>query len=173
MSVFLPDIYQKSIYTIDYENLFNAGIKIILFDLDNTIAPILMNEPNKRLKELFEDIKKIGLKPIIMSNSGKKRVSPFKDGLLVDAAYFSLKPLKWKYKRILSLYNVKVDEVAAIGDQILTDVVGANRVGITSILVNKIGVGDFKCTKFSRIIENMILNYYTKKGVFKRGEYYE
>ncbi len=173
MSTFLPDIYQKSIYTINYENLLNAGIKIILFDLDNTIVPISMNEPTKRLKELFEDIKKMGLKPIIMSNSGKKRVGPFKEGLLVDAACSSLKPLKFKYKKILSLYNVKPSEVAAVGDQILTDVLGANRVGITSILVNQISANDFKCTKLNRALENMILNYYTKRGVFKRGEYYE
>lgn len=170
---FLPDMYQKSVYSINYENLKNAGIKIVLFDLDNTITPISGTEPSKKIKDLFEEIKKIGLKPIIMSNSGMKRVEPFKDGLFVDAACSSLKPLKRKYKKILNIYNVKPSEVAAVGDQLLTDVLGANRMGITSILVNQIGTSDFKCTKLNRIIENAIIKHYTKKGVFKKGEYYE
>lgn len=173
MSIFLPDIYQKSVYTINYENLKNAGIKIILFDLDNTITPVSASIPSKKMKDLFEDIKDMGLKPIIMSNSGKKRVEPFKDELFVDAACSSTKPLKRKYKKILSIYDVKPNEVAAIGDQLLTDVFGANRMGITSILVNQISASDFKCTKLNRVFENMIISHYTKRGVFKKGEYYE
>lgn len=173
MSMFLPDIYVKSIYNVNYENLKNAGIKIILFDLDNTIVPINDCIPSARLKNLFEDIKKLGLKPVIMSNSGKKRVEPFKDGLLVDAACSSLKPLPFKYKKIMELYDVKPNELAAVGDQLLTDILGANTRGITTILVNPIGTTDFKTTKINRLIENMIINHYTKKGVFKKGDYYE
>lgn len=171
--IFLPDMYQKSIYSIDYKSLKNAGIKIVLFDLDNTIVPISATVPSKKLIDLFEEIKKLGLKPIIMSNSGMKRVEPFKDGLFADAACSSMKPLKRKYKKILNIYNVKPSEVAAVGDQLLTDVLGANRMGITSILVNQISTNDFKCTKINRIIENFIIRHYTKKGVFKKGEYYE
>ena len=173
MYIFLPDIYQQSIYTIDYESLKNAGIKIILFDLDNTIIPINTDVPNKKLKMLFEDIKIMGMKPVIMSNSGKKRVEPFKDGLYVDAAYSSMKPLKRKYKKILNLYNVKPSEVAAIGDQMLTDVFGANRMGLTSILVNPISSNDFKKTKINRFFENIIIKHFTKRSVFERGKYYE
>ena len=173
MQIFLPDIYTQSIYTINYESLKNAGIKVVLFDLDNTLIPISANEPTKKVKDLFEDIKKQGLKPVILSNSGKKRVEPFKEGLFVDAAYSSMKPLKRKYKKVLNIYNVKPGEVAAVGDQMLTDVLGANRMGITSILVNQISTNDFNRTKLNRFFENMIVNYYSKRGVFKRGEYYE
>jgi len=173
VNIFLPDIYQKSIYAINYENLKNAGIKIVLFDLDNTISPVGAHEPSKKAMDLFDDIKKMGLKPVIMSNSGKKRVAPFKEGLFVDAAYTSCKPLKRKYKKILNTYDVKPTEVAAVGDQILTDILGANKMGITSILVNQISTTDFKGTKINRFFENIILNFYTKKGVFKKGEYYE
>lgn len=173
MSLFLPNIYQKSVYAIDYESLKNAGIKVILFDLDNTIAAVSAKEPSKKMKDLFEELKNMGLKPIILSNSRKTRVEPFKDGLLVDAACSSKKPLKIKYKKILDLYNVKPGEVAAIGDQILTDVLGANRMEITSILINPISTVDLRFTKINRFIENIILKHYTKKGVFKKGEYYE
>ena len=173
MYIFLPDIYQKSIYSIDYESLKNAGVKIILFDLDNTIIPISETEPTKRLKDLICDIKLIGIKPIIMSNSGKKRVSPFKEGLIVDAACSSRKPFKSKYKKILNIYNVKPEEVAAVGDQLITDVFGANRMGLVSILVNPISTNDFKKTKINRFFENLIIKHFSSRGVFERGKYYE
>ena len=173
LHLFLPDIYQKSIYSINYENLKNAGIKIILFDLDNTLVPINASLPSKKVKDLFEDIKKMGMKPVLLSNSGQKRVAPFKEELFVDAACNSMKPLKRKYKKVFGIYDVKPNEVAAIGDQVLTDVLGANRMGITSILVNQISTTDFPRTKLNRWLENKILNHYTKLGVFKKGEYYE
>lgn len=173
MSVFLPDIYQKSVYAINYESLKNAGIRIILFDLDNTIAPVKSLEPSKKMKDLFEEIKSIGIRPIIMSNSDKRRVEPFKEGLFVDAACSSKKPLKGKYKKILELYDVKPNEVAAVGDQILTDIFGANRMGFISILINPVSTIDLGFTKINRKIENTILRHYTKRGVFARGEYYE
>lgn len=173
MSVLLPDIYQKSIYTIDYKSLKYAGIKVLLFDLDNTLAPITVNEPSKKLKGLFDDLRMQGFIPVIVSNSSQERVTPFKDGLMVDAACRAYKPLKRKFKKVLTVYHVKPFQVAVIGDQILTDVWGSNRMGFTSILINPIGANDYTSTKFNRMIENMILGHYTKLGVFKKGEYYE
>ncbi len=173
MYIFLPDIYQKSIYSIDYETLKNAGIKIILFDLDNTLVPTSQNVPSPKLKTLFEEIKSIGLKPVILSNSAKKRVEPFKEELFVDASCSSKKPLKFKYKKIMDIYDVTPGEVAAVGDQLLTDIFGANRMGITSILVNPISTNDFKVTKLNRLIENKIIKHFSKNGVFERGKYYE
>jgi hypothetical protein len=161
------------VYTINYEDLKNAGIKVILFDLDNTIAPISSITPSDKIKVLFEDIKKMGIKPIIMSNSKKKRVEPFKEELFVDAACFSCKPLRGKYKKIMKLYGVKPSEMAAVGDQMLTDILGANKLGITSILVNPISANDFRFTKFNRLIENKIIKHFSKRGVFDRGKYYE
>ena len=169
----LPDIYQKSIYSIDYSALKDAGIKIVLFDLENTLTSYESDEPNINLKELIHEIKNIGITPVIISNARKKRIEPFKDGLTLNAAYFSLKPLKFKYKKIMKLYKAKPSEVAAIGDQLFTDILGANRLGITSILVNPISSSDFFLTKINRFFENIIISFYTRRGIFERGEYYE
>lgn len=173
MDIFLPDIYVKSVYAIDYKSLKNAGIKLVLFDLDNTLVPIDATEASIKLKGLFEEIKGIGLKPIILSNSGQKRVAPFKDGLFVDAACNSRKPLKRKYKKILGLYDVKSNEVACVGDQLLTDILGANRMKMTSILVNQISTRDFPWTRFNRFLERRIYNHFKSTGVLVKGEYYE
>ena len=117
-----PDIYQKSIYYINYEKLYKKGIRCILFDLDNTIAPIHVNTPTKRLKKLFDELKNIGFKIIILSNSPKHRIEPFKTYLNVDACAFSLKPNKNKYLKIMEKFKYKSTEIAAVGDQLLTDV---------------------------------------------------
>ena len=138
MDLFVPDLYQKSIYTINYKKLKKRGIKCLLFDLDNTLVPYSGDVPTAELKDLFARISD-EFKLIIMSNSGKTRLTPFKEQLNIDVAYSSMKPLKRKYKKIMNLYNFKDTEIAAVGDQLITDIFGANRNGITSILVNPVG----------------------------------
>ncbi len=170
---FVPDIYQKSIYTIDYEKLKKSKIKCLIFDLENTIAPNNLKKPNKKLKDLFEELKDMGFKIIIVSNEIKSRVEPFKDILGVDSSFLSMKPLKRKYKKILEIYHFKDTEIACIGDQLVTDILGANRMGFTSILVNPISTNEFVTTKLSRVFENLIIKSLSKDSLLKRGKYYE
>ena len=172
MDKFIPDIYKKSIYDIDYKKLKKQGIKCLLFDLDNTLIPVNENVPTKRVKELFAVLEK-DFKVIIISNSGKQRLIPFKDGLNVDVASSSHKPFKKKYLKIMDIYKYKYHEIAAIGDQLLTDILGANRVGITSILINPIGEYEKFCTKINRFLEGFIYRNLRKKGILVRGEYYD
>lgn len=170
---FVPDIYQKSIFDINYNKLKKNGIKCIIFDLDNTIAPVNAKSPNKKVKDLMEDLKSLNFKLILMTNSTKKRIEPFKDILGIDSAYFSFKPTKRKYNKILNIYNFKDTEIACIGDQLITDIWGANKMGFTSILVNPIGILDFTPTKINRFLENGIYNYLEKRDLLKKGDYYE
>lgn len=172
MDMFIPDIYQKSIYTIDYKKLKKNGIKCLLFDLDNTIAPYKVIEPDQKVKELFASLEK-DFKVIIISNSNKNRLRPFKEKLNVDVAFSSKKPFKTKYKKILELYHFKIDEVACIGDQLLTDILGANRMGFTSILVNRIAKYETIFTRFNRFFEKFILKSLAKKRILVSGEYFD
>lgn len=173
LNIFVPDMYLKSIYDIDYKKLKKNGIKCIIFDLDNTIAALNVKKPTKKLKDLIEDIKDLKLKVLIVSNSPKKRVEPFKDILSVDSSYLSWKPLKRKYNKILKIYRLKPSEVACVGDQLLTDIWGANRMDFLSILVNPIGKTDFVLTKFNRLVEPFIYEQLSKKELLRRGKYYE
>lgn len=173
MNNFIPDIYAKNIFTIDYKKIKDRGIKCILFDLDNTMAPMGSKEPSKELKELFRYLDDLNFKVIIVSNSGQKRVTPFKEKLNVDSACLSCKPFSHKYRKILKIYKFKESEVAAIGDQILTDICGANHMGLTSIFVEKLSDDTFLGTKFNRLIEKVILNNLSKRGIYERGKYYD
>lgn len=172
MDLFIPDIYQQSIYTINYKKLKKNGIKCLLFDLDNTIAPYNVTEPDIKVKDLFARLGN-DFKIIIISNNTKNRLRPFKEKLNVDTAYNSKKPFKAKYKKILELYKFKDNEIACIGDQLLTDILGANRMGFTSILVNSITKQESFFTRINRFFEKFILKALAKKRILVSGEYYD
>lgn len=173
MERYVPDVYQKSVYAIDYSKLKEKGIKCLLFDLDNTLVPYSIKNANEKLIELFLNLKEMGFQTIIFSNSGKKRVKPFKEELEVDCCANARKPKPKNFHRILQEYRLAEDEVAIIGDQLLTDIVGGNRVGITTILVNPISVKDPFWTKPSRFFEKRVFKKLKDHDLFFKGRYYE
>ena len=170
---FIPDIYQKSVFTINYNKLKQCGIKCIIFDVDNTLAPISTLKPSRKVKDLVEKLKDMGLRVVIMSNSPKKRLLQFKEVLEIDCAASSKKPFRRKFFRVLKEYKYKVDEVAIVGDQLMTDILGGNRVGITTVLVNPISSKDRFVTHITRFLENVVIKKALKKQLFARGQYYE
>jgi len=173
MEKYVPDLYQKSIYSIDYKKLQKRGIKCLLFDLDNTLMPTNEKTADQKLIDLFNKLKEIGFKLIIFSNSSKARVKPFKEVLEVDccAGVNKTKPEKFLY--IIDHYKYNKSEIAIIGDEIMTDIIGGNRVGITTILVNPISTKDHLWTKVSRLSENRIMKKLRKKELFTKGRYYD
>ena len=173
MDILVPDIYAKSIYSINYEKLKQNGIKCLLIDLDNTIAPITVNEPDKAIKELFNKLQNMGFKLIILSNSPKNRVRPFKEQLNIDSSASSNKPFPKKYRKIMKIYNFKDTEIAAIGDQLFTDILGANKLGITSILLNPMSEEDYFWTKINRYFEKKVYKYFEKREILVKGKYYD
>lgn len=172
MDNFIPDIYGQSVFTIDYKKLKRNGIKCLLFDLDNTLVPYTIMEPTTKVKNLFSILSN-DFKLIIISNSGKNRLRPFKEKLNVDVAFKSCKPFKKKYQKIMELYHFKEDEIACIGDQLLTDILGANKMGFTSILVNSLAPFEPVPTRINRFFEKKILKRLKKKKLLVKGEYYD
>ena len=173
MNIYYPDIYAKNIYTINYNKLKDKGIKCLIFDLDNTLVPVKAKMTTREVETFIRRLRQNKFTVILMSNSPKKRVSLFKKSLDIPVFSFSMKPLKRKYKKMLKEYGFDLSEVACIGDQIMTDIWGANRMGFTSILVDKMTKEDFKWTKLNRIVESLILKHFHRKKRFTKGEYYE
>ena len=158
MEKFMPDIYQKSIYTIDYDKLYQSGIRFLLYDLDNTIACVKVKKITPKLKKLFNELQKKGFKVIIFSNAFKKRIKPFSDGLNIEYNSRSGKPRSKNFIKIMKKYNFENYQTALIGDQLLTDVKGGNKVGITTILINPISSKELIFTKINRIFEKNSLS---------------
>ena len=173
MEKYVPDIYQKSIYRINYNQLFSRGIKCLLFDLDNTLVPIDEKVPSKEVKELFDRLKSIGFKIIIFTNSRSKRVKPFKNILNVDCCPFACKPFSKKFLSIIKIYNLKFSEVAIIGDSIMDDIYGGNKVGITTILIEQLKPKEFFIASLKRKREKKVLKKLRDNNLFSKGSYYE
>ncbi len=173
MERYIPDIYEKSIYAIDYAKLKMRGIKCILMDLDNTLVAPSIKKPSKKNKELFSSLKEMGFRVILFSNSIARRVKPFKEVLGVDFVSFACKPSSRKFLWILENYHYNESEVAIIGDQLMTDVLGGNKVGITTILVNPVSPKEPFVTRFNRYRERRILKKLRNRDLFMKGKYYE
>ena len=172
MKILVPNMYQKSIYTVDYEYLLKDNIKCLLFDLDNTCVGYHEKNPTKELKKLFERLTKMGFKVIIFSNSTPKRLAPFSN-LKVVIHPSSRKPFKGNFEKILKKYHYQRKEVCIIGDQLFTDILGGNRVGIKTCLVDPLTNEDFIFTKIFRATEQIAFKRLAKKDVLTKGVYYE
>lgn len=173
MEKYIPDIYQKSIYDINYKKLHQCGIKCILFDLDNTLVPLNVKEPTDKLKEFISNLKKQGFKIILYSNCMKNRLKPFKEQLNVDCAPVKGKSFEKKINEILKMYNYKQAEVVIVGDKMNFDIVNGNKAGITTILINPISKKDHICEKAKRIKEVIIMKRLRNNNLFVKGRYYE
>lgn len=171
MSKLKPNMYKKNIYDINYKKLKKIGITTLFFDVDNTLISYKDNEVSEDNVKLFKKLKKMGFNCILFSNSTIDRIKPFSDKLDVEAYTGSMKPLKKNYKKILKKYNK--DECAFIGDQIMTDVIGAKRNGLFIILIDRIDYDEPIYTRFWRFFEGFILRKYEKKDILVKGRYYD
>jgi len=159
----IPDAYHASIFEIPYQKLKERGIKSLFFDLDNTIIAYDDSELKTKHINLISDLSK-EFNIIIISNTSYKRVSIALNQLKVPFLWHAKKPLKVGFKKALKMVNTKKEETIIIGDQLMTDVFGASRFGIKSILVASVKRrSDRKITKFNRKIESFVLKKIQKK----------
>ncbi|HHW46391.1 MAG TPA: YqeG family HAD IIIA-type phosphatase [Clostridiales bacterium] len=138
MSILLPDMLISKITDISIETLKQRNIKGLLLDVDNTLSTHGGQKPLEGLLEWIGHMKSCGIKLIILSNATLKRVEPFAKKIGLDHISVALKPLAFGYLRGLKALDLKAKEVAMVGDQLFTDILGANIVGIFTIKVEPI-----------------------------------
>ena len=166
----IPDAYYENIFKINYTKLKEKGIKYLFFDIDNTIIPYREIEISKDTINFFKELKK-DFNIYLFSNSPRKRVLKIAKKLDIDAYYSSMKPLKKNYKKIINLF--KKEECVFIGDQFMTDVLGAKRNKLKVIFVDKLKEYEPFTTKFWRLLEKGYLKKYKKNGLFELKKYYD
>ena len=141
------------------ENNINA----LILDVDNTLIDYDKNLPNETI-DWANNLKKNGVKLYILSNSNKKeKVRTVAEKLGIEYMYFAKKPLKLGFKKVQDILKEKPENIAVVGDQIFTDVVGGNRCKMFTILVEPIAEKDIWITMLKRPIENKIKQKYHKK----------
>lgn len=132
----IPQGVFRSIYHIDKGELVRQGIKLLLADLDNTLACYGQREPDRQLYHWVQDLKEHGIQVFILSNSRKPdRVSTFAGALGVPFRGRAYKPSRRGFLAALEQMGCRAEEALMVGDQIFTDILGANRMGIRAYLV--------------------------------------
>lgn len=134
----VPDIVLNNIYELKPGQLIQRGIKFLLMDLDNTLAPYSLDRPTVALLNWTDGIKKAGIEPFILSNNRGSRPEIFAKSLAVDYTGKARKPLTKKLSAVLCQKGYSVQEAAIIGDQIYTDVLCGKQAGILTIAVRPI-----------------------------------
>lgn len=163
-SNFIPSEFVRSVFHITPEMLIDKGIKGIITDLDNTLVEWDRPDATPKLIEWFASIKAAGIQVTIVSNNNELRVKSFADPLGIPFIFKARKPLGKAFIQALSIMSVKREEVVVIGDQLLTDVLGGNRLKLHTILVIPVAKSDGFVTKFNRMVERRIFSYLAKKG---------
>jgi len=163
----IPDYVFKTIYDIPLEKLYEDGIRLILTDLDNTLISYAETLPHERLFEWKKKIEELGFEFILVSNSRKDRVDKFAKAFDIPYQKFSTKPLKRGIKRAMKKIATKKydkNQVLLIGDQLMTDILGAKRCKIKAGLIHPVDKSsDIKATRLNRKMEQFFLKRIKKK----------
>ncbi|MCR5268264.1 MAG: YqeG family HAD IIIA-type phosphatase [Lachnospiraceae bacterium] len=160
--IFYPHTYMENAYDIDYEDYYASGYRGIIYDIDNTLvehdAPA-----TKQAVELFQRLRSIGFQVLTLSNNTEARVKMFCDEVGCAYLYKAGKPKKSGYLRAMQIMGTDTGNTLFIGDQIFTDVWGANRCGIRTILVKPISKKERFRIVLKRIPERLILFFYRRR----------
>ncbi len=159
----VPRLSVQSIYNLDFHQLWSYGIRGIITDLDNTLVGAKDPHATPELMEWLKQVQQLGFKVVIVSNNHRGRVSAFAEPLGIPFIYRAKKPTNFSFHKAMQLIGTSAKQTAVIGDQMLTDVLGGNRMGLFTILVQPISILDEGFfTKVNRRIEKFALSWMKK-----------
>ncbi|EOD00115.1 YqeG family HAD IIIA-type phosphatase [Caldisalinibacter kiritimatiensis] len=159
-----PNMYVKSVFDIDLLKLKDKGIDSIIVDIDNTLVSWNTKYATENVINWFKKVKNMGFKICIVSNATKTRVVKFNEEVKVLAIHRAIKPRKKAFLEAINKMDTQTFKTAMIGDQIFTDILGGNRVGLFTILVTPLSKKELILTKFIRKIEKIVLRDILEEG---------
>lgn len=164
LSKLVPRLQVATIYDIDLDKLFASGIRGIITDLDNTLVGAKDPHATPELIDWLEVVKRRGMRVVIVSNNRHTRVSAFASPLSIPFIPRARKPTNVSFVKALQLLGTTPEQTCVIGDQMMTDVLGGNRMGLYTILVKPISLGDegFFTRAINRRLERIALTWMKK-----------
>ncbi|MCI9003792.1 MAG: YqeG family HAD IIIA-type phosphatase [Lachnospiraceae bacterium] len=159
---FYPDEYMDSAYQIEFARLYQEGYRGVIFDIDNTLVP--HGAPaDEQAKALFGQLKELGYQCCLLSNNKEPRVKMFNDEVQVQYIFKAGKPKVSGYERAMELMGTDKGNTLFVGDQIFTDVYGAKRAGLRTILTRPIHPKEEIQIVLKRYLEKVVLFFYSRK----------
>ncbi len=154
---FAPAHAAESLPAIDLQRLYDGGKRLILLDVDNTLVQWKTEEFSPEVVAWVERAKAMGFGLCIISNTHRlDRLERLKTKLGVETVRGRFKPSTAMFRLALIKFKRKPEEAVMVGDQMMTDVLGANRSGIDAIWVRKMEGKEFGGTKINRQIERFL-----------------
>ncbi|NLM74706.1 MAG: YqeG family HAD IIIA-type phosphatase [Clostridiaceae bacterium] len=157
LKILKPDTMVKSIYSISPEDFIRKKIFGLILDIDNTLVATHIKKPDANLISYIKALKESGIKVIIVSNAKKERVEEFCKPLDIEYVYKALKPLSRGFILALKKMDLPRENVAIVGDQLFTDVLGGNLSKIHTILIKPIDLNEPFLIRLKRILEKPFL----------------
>lgn len=156
-----PKKYVESTYEIDFEGLYEKGYRGVIFDIDNTLVP--HGAPaDERAIAFFKRMHEMGYSTLMLSNNKEPRVKMFCDAVNAPYIFKGGKPKTEGYYKAMEMMGTTVENTLFVGDQIFTDVWGANRAGIYSFLVKPIHPKEEIQIVLKRYLEKVVLFCYKR-----------
>ena len=159
---FYPDYYLDSTYHIDFKKAYEEGYRGLIFDIDNTLVPHGAPADHKAIK-LMEQLKATGFQIMLLSNNKEPRVKAFHNLVKVPYIFDAKKPQVKNYIKAMERMGTDKNNTLFIGDQLFTDVFGANRAGIKTYLVKPIHPKEEIQIVLKRFLEKIVLFFYKRK----------
>lgn len=164
-SLFQADYHVQSVNELPLDTLWQNGVRGLLFDLDNTVTAWRSMEVDEATHRCLLGMRQRGFRVGIVSNSDKARVTPIGELLGVPAFYSAGKPGVRTILRACEMLGLEPRQTAFVGDQMLTDILGANRAGLISILTDIVHPDEFWGTRYlARGVERLIQRHLTRSG---------
>ena len=152
----------NSVYEVDFDRLYKKGIRGLIFDIDNTLVPHGA-DADERIEKLFGELKKMGFKTFLLSNNKLERVKRFNANIRSLYIYKAGKPNAVNYVKAMRMMGTGKENTVFIGDQLFTDIWGAKKAGISTILLNPIDKKEEIQIVLKRYLEKIVLNAYEKE----------
>ena len=167
---FLPAVIVECVTELTPELLNKLGIRLLMLDFDNTIVPYTTNVPTGEMESWLKGMMASDIQLCVVSNSKRDRVKIFCEKYGIPCITHAKKPFSKGIQACLKQFNADSGECALAGDQIFTDVMGANIAGIRTILVKPIHPKEEIQIVLKRKLEAIVLRSYLKKHVMKSKE---
>ena len=159
----LPDYIFSKFDDITPNFLNSLGIKALLIDIDNTLAPYEIAEPDERIKNWFDSLRVKGISATLVSNNERERVELFNKDLGLPYYYKSGKPFAKNLKKAMARMGSDATNTAMLGDQLLTDAAAGKHIGLTTIIVPPINDKNNAFFRAKRALEVPTIKKYVKK----------
>jgi HAD superfamily phosphatase (TIGR01668 family) len=166
-SLLCPNLILNSLLDLEHSKLKELGIKGIIFDLDNTIIPWDSQHMSLEIIEWLKSLLSEGFKICLLSNNMDKRVKTVAEIFDIPFVSRAYKPAKSGFRNAVTAMELSTNQVAVIGDQLFTDILGGNRAGLVTIWVKPLSAQEFIGTKITRRLERLAVQILKAKGLLR------